>query len=161
MIKEPKRSIGKRLITFISKRGSALFFLFMSCFLVFNFASCSTEKGNPDRFKTGVFEIPAGNGYSKTRVTRIDSLQIEEYDKIISVSNDSIVGEKKIKQIDTLYIEWKNNFFYSLKMKSPKKELDKDILYVQITKITENSYDFSVKIGFSKYLTEGTLTKIK
>ena len=60
-----------------------------------------------------------------------------------------------------MYIEWKNNFFYSLKMKSPKKELDRDILYVQITKITKNSYDFSVKIGFSKYLTEGTLTKIE
>jgi hypothetical protein len=46
-------------------------------------------------------------------------------------------------------------------MKSPKKQLDKDVLYVQINKITDNSYDFSVKIGFSKYVTEGTLTKIQ
>tara|TARA_B110000902_G_scaffold87191_1_gene103592 strand:- start:1544 stop:2029 length:486 start_codon:yes stop_codon:yes gene_type:complete len=161
MKKRSERSIRKVLIRFISEKKSPLFFSFVSCFLLLNFASCSSEKGNPERFKTGVFEIPAGNGYGATRITRIDSFQIEEYDKIISISNDSIVGEKKIKQIDTLYIEWKNNFFYSLKMKSPKKELDRDILYVQITKITKNSYDFSVKIGFSKYLTEGTLTKIE
>jgi hypothetical protein len=161
MVKKEIKSITGSVFPYILKQRKCLFWSFILFCFSLNFASCSPEKGNPDRFKKGVFEIPAGNGYSKTTITRIDSLQIEEYDKIIRISNDSINREERIKHIDTLFIEWKNNFFYSLKMKSPKKELDKDILYVQITKITDNSYDFSVKIGFSKYLTEGTLTKIK
>ncbi|MDX6746161.1 hypothetical protein SHK09_05100 [Polaribacter sp. PL03] len=136
------------------------YFLY-SLFSLLILSSCSSEKGDPDRFKQGVFEIPAGDGYSKTIITRIDSLQIEEYDKIISVSNDSLSEERRIKHVDTLYIKWKNNFFYSLKMKSPKKQLDKDAIYVQITKITDNSYQFSAKIGFSKFLTDGTIYKVK
>ena len=132
-----------------------------SCLFLLVFASCSSEKGDPERFRQGVFEVPAGKGYSKTIITRIDSIQIEEYEKIISISNDSVSGEKRIKRIDTLYIKWKNNFFYSLKMKSPKKQLDKDAIYVQITKITDNSYDFSAKIGFNKFLTDGTVYKVK
>lgn len=132
-----------------------------SLFSLFILSSCTSDKGDPERFRQGVFEVPAGEGYSKTIITRIDSIQIEEYDKIISISNDSVSGEKRIKHIDTLYIEWKNNFFYSLKMKSPKKQLDKDAIYVQITKITEDSYDFSAKIGFSKFLTDGTVYKVK
>jgi hypothetical protein len=129
--------------------------------LLFILSSCTSDKGDPKRFKEGIFEVPAGDGYSKTTITRIDSIQIEEYDKIISISNDSVSREKRIKHIDTLYIKWKNNFFYSLKMKSPKKELDKDVIYVQITKITDDSYDFSAKIGFSKFLTDGTVYKVK
>jgi len=124
--------------------------------------SCQSEiKDNTDRFKKGVFEIPAGEGYSKTIITRKDSIQIEEYEKIIAVSIGSNAGEKRIKHLDTLYIKWKNNFFYSLKMKSPKKELDKDPIYVQITEITDNSYKFKAKIGFSKYATDGTIYKVK
>lgn len=124
--------------------------------------SCKSEiKDNSDQFKQGVFEIPAGDGYSKTIITRKDSIQIEEYEKIVSVSNDSTSGEKRIKHIDTLYIKWKNNFFYTLRMKSPKKELDKDPIFVQITKLKENSYDFSAKIGYSKYKTDGTIYKVK
>ncbi|MFQ3181261.1 MAG: hypothetical protein ACI9Z4_000854 [Polaribacter sp.] len=132
-----------------------------SLFSLFILSSCTSDKGDPERFRQGVFEVPAGKGYSKTIITRIDSIQIEEYDKIISISNDSVSGEKRVKHIDTLYIKWKNNFFYSLKMKSPKKQLDKDAIYVQITKITEDSYDFSAKIGFSKFLTDGTIYKVK
>lgn len=132
-----------------------------SLLLVF-IVSCKSEiKDNSDKFKKGVFEIPAGKGYSKTTITRIDSLQIEEYEKIISISNDSASGIKRIKHIDTLYIKWKNNFFYSLKLKSPKKQLDRDAIYVQITNVSENSYDFSAKIGFSKFKTDGTIYKIK
>jgi len=134
--------------------------LYAVCSL-FIFSACSSEKGDPDRFRKGIFEVPAGKGYSKTIITRIDSIQIEEYDKIISISNDSVSGERRIKRIDTLYIKWKNNFFYSLKMKSPKKQLDKDAIYVQITKITDDSYDFSAKIGFNKFLTEGTVYKVR
>lgn len=126
------------------------------------FYSCKSEiEDNSDQFKQGVFEIPAGDGYGKTIITRKDSLQIEEYEKIVSVSNDSTSGEKRIKHIDTLYIKWKNNFFYTLRMKSPKKELDKDPIFVQITKLKENSYDFSAKIGYSKYKTDGTIYKVK
>lgn len=129
--------------------------------LIFMFSSCNSEKPDAERFKQGVFEIPAGKGYSKTTITRKDSLQIEEYEKIISISNDSVIQEKRVKRIDTLYIKWKSNFFYSLKMKSPKKQLDKDAIYVQITKVTDSSYDFSAKVGFSKFKTDGTLYKIK
>ena len=63
--------------------------------------------------------------------------------------------------IDTLYIKWKNNFFYTLKMKSPKTDLDNDPIFVQINKITENSYDFTAKIGFSEFKQKGTFYKIK
>ncbi|MCL7763504.1 hypothetical protein MPF19_08775 [Polaribacter sp. Z014] len=138
-------------------------FMFFSLLSLFFFlASCQSEiKDNGDRFKKGVFEIPAGKGYSKTTVIRKDSLQIEEYEKIISISNDSITTEKRMKHIDTLYIKWKNNFFYSLKMKSPKKELDKDPIYVQITKVTDSSYNFTAKIGFSKFKQNGTVYKVK
>jgi hypothetical protein len=136
------------------------YFMYALCSLFF-LSACSSKKGNPDRFRQGVFEVPAGKGYSKTIITRIDSIQIEEYEKIISISNDSVSGEQRIKHIDTLYIEWKNNFFYSLKMKSPKKQLDKDAIYVQITKITDDSYEFSAKIGFSKFLTDGTMYTVE
>ena len=124
--------------------------------------SCKSEiNDNSDRFKKGVFEIPAGEGYGKTTITRIDSLQIEEYEKVVSISNDSSSVVKRSKHIDTLYIKWKNNFFYTLKMKSPKKELDKDPIYVQIVKVTDDSYSFSAKIGFSKFKTDGTIYKVK
>ena len=130
--------------------------------IIIALTSCNTEiKDNSDRFKKGIFEIPAGEGYGKTTITRIDSLQIEEYDKVVSISNDSVTTEKKVKHIDTLYIKWKNNFFYTLKMKSPKKKLDKDPIYVQITKVTDNSYSFTAKIGFSKFTTDGTIYKVK
>lgn len=126
------------------------------------FSSCNSNlKDNSDRFRKGVFEIPAGKGYSKTTIVRIDSLQIEEYSKIVSISNDSSRSEKRIKHIDTLYITWKNNFFYTLKMKSPKKEIDKDPIFVQITNISDNSYEFSAKIGFSKFKQDGIVYKIK
>jgi len=145
------------------KLTSYMLLLFLvSCFFFLNLTSCKSEvEDNSDRFKEGMFEIPAGNGYSKTIINRKDSIQIEEYEKIISISNDSVTSEKRVKHIDTLYIKWKNNFFYTLRMKSPKKKLDKDPIFVQITKLKDNSYDFSAKIGFSKYKTDGTIFKVK
>jgi len=131
------------------------------CGLLF-LLSCSSNKDNDaSRFKTGVFEIPAGKGYSKTIVTRIDSLQIEEYTKFTEISTDSGVFKKESTIIDTLFIKWKNNFFYTLKMKSPKTDLDKDPIFVQINKITENSYDFTAKIGFSEFKQKGSFFKVK
>jgi hypothetical protein len=156
-----KRKEAIVIFKIISEKRNTTFFALFSCLFLTILISCSSEKGDPERFRKGVFEVPAGKGYSKTKITRIDSIQIEEYDKIISISNDSVSGEKRIKQIDTLYIKWENNFFYSLKMKTPKKQLDKDAIYVQITKITDDSYDFSAKIGFNKFLTDGTVYKVK
>jgi hypothetical protein len=152
---------NNNLFNFNLQQNRCIKYFGYSLCLLFIISSCTSDKGDPKRFREGIFEVPAGDGYSKTTITRIDSIQIEEYDKIISISNDSVSREKRIKHIDTLYIEWKNNFFYSLKMKSPKKELDKDAIYVQITKITDDSYDFSAKIGFSKFLTDGTVYKVK
>ena len=72
-----------------------------------------------------------------------------------------LFSQKENIIIDTLYIKWKNNFFYTLKMKSPKTDLDKDPIFVQVNKITENSYDFTAKIGFSEFKQKGTFYKIK
>lgn len=123
--------------------------------------SCKPEiEGDPERFRKGNFEIPAGTGYSKTEIQRIDSLHIEKYVKYIEVSTDSGAYIKEVPRIDTLYITWKNNFFYTLKMKSPKSESDKDLIYVQITKVTKDSYDFSAKVGYSNFKQTGTVHKV-
>ena len=121
----------------------------------------SDSKGNPDRFKLGIFEIPAGDSYGKTIITRLDSIQIEEYTKIVSKSNDSLVFSEETKFIDTLYIKWKNNFAYSLRMKNPKTDLDKDPIFIQITKVSDSSYDFTARIGYSNFKQKGTVFKVK
>lgn len=96
-----------------------------------------------DRFKSGTFEIPAGQGYEKTIVIRKDSIQIEKYED----------------RIDTLFISWKNNFNYSLKMLHPKTAIDEDPIHIKITNIKENSYDFEAVIGQSNYVQKGTIIK--
>jgi hypothetical protein len=109
-------------------------------------SSCSSEiKDNSDKFKIGVFEIPAGKGFVKETIIRKDSIQISKH------------GD----EVDTLSIKWKNNFFYTLKYLNPKTELQKDPMYIQINKIEENSYDFTVKIGFSKFKKKATIFKVK
>ncbi|MCD8406043.1 hypothetical protein LNI90_09090 [Tenacibaculum dicentrarchi] len=136
------------------------FFYFLVAFLVI---SCnSTDKqGDPERFKHGNFQIPGSNNYGKTTIVRTDSLQIEEYTKTTSISlADGSVSEKQEKHIDTLFIKWKNNFAYSLRMKSPKNDLDKDPIFVQITKVTDSSYSFTAKIGYSNFKQNGTVYKV-
>lgn len=128
-----------------------------SLLIVFVITGCSDTNSNPDRFKKGVFKIPAGENYSETIITRIDSLQIEKYFKKVTVSTDSSVVEKQIKHIDTLYIKWLSNFSYSLRMKNPKTKLDKDIIFVQINRVRDSSYDFTTKIGYSEFKQQGTL----
>ena len=59
-----------------------------------------TIQGSPDRFKTGVFEVPAVNGMSKSRIIRKDSIQIEKYTKLTEVTTDSGVFVKKEQKID-------------------------------------------------------------
>lgn len=120
--------------------------IFIFIFGILILTSCKSEfKDNSDRFKTGVFEIPAGKDFVKETIIRKDSIQISKY------------GDN----IDTLSIEWKNNFFYTLRYINPKNSLQKDPMYIQINEIREDSYDFTVKIGFSKFSKKGTIYKIK
>lgn len=108
--------------------------------------TCKSEfEDNSDKFKEGVFEIPAGDNFVKETIIRKDSIQISKY------------GDN----IDTLSIKWKNNFFYTLKYINPKNSLQEDPMYIQINKINEDSYDFTVKIGFSKFTKKGTIYKVK
>ncbi|CAL2086757.1 conserved exported hypothetical protein [Tenacibaculum sp. 190524A05c] len=131
---------------------------FLFCVILLSFASCKVEtSGDAERFKQGVFEIPAVNNYSKTVIVRKDSLQIEYYSKKVTISTDSSVVEKEKKEIDTLYITWKNNFAYTLQIKNPKTELEKDPIFVQITKVKDSSYEFTSRIGYSKHKIPGTL----
>ena len=112
----------------------------------FLFLSCNAEiKDNSDRFKKGVFEIPAGKSFVKETIIRKDSIQISKHGN----------------HIDTLSIKWKNNFFYTLRYINPKNDLQKDPMFIQINKLHKNSYDFTVKIGFSKYTNKGTIYKVE
>jgi len=110
--------------------------------IIVGFVSCNKEiKQSANRFKQGVFEIPATNDFVKETIIRKDSIQISKYGN----------------EIDTLSIKWKNNFFYTLRYINPKTDLQKDPMYVQINKVRDSSYDFTVKIGFSKFKQTGTL----
>lgn len=123
------------------------FYFFLNLVLcVFSFTACKSDfKDNSDRFKVGVFEIPSGQDFVKETIIRKDTIQISKY------------GDN----IDTLSIKWKNNFFYTLKYINPKNNLQKDPMFVQINKLKEDSYDFTVKIGFSKFSKKGTIYKVK
>lgn len=132
------------------KNWSKLVKLLISFSLSFMFflsiSSCKSEfQDNSDRFKKGVFEIPAGKNFVKETIIRKDSIQISKYGN----------------HIDTLSIKWKNNFFYTLKYINPKNDLQKDPMFIQINKIHKDSYDFTVKIGFSKFSKKGTIFKVK
>ncbi len=115
----------------------------LSSLILVLFINCTNKELSPDRFKTGNFEIPAEKGYSITHIQRIDSLQIERYEK----------------RVDTLIIHWETPFKYTLKMLHPKTELDKDPIHIKITDIKEKSYDFEATIGKSNYKQKGTLIK--
>ena len=109
------------------------------------FLSCKKNPVSKDafQFRKGTFEIPEGNGYSKTILIRKDSLQIEIYED----------------RTDTLQIEWQNNFKYTLKMLHPKTTLDKSSIHVKITNVEKNRYDFVAKIGYSNFEQKGTVYK--
>lgn len=124
--------------------------LILFCFVVSSFilllSSCKSKfKDNSDRFKEGVFEIPAGDNFVKETIIRNDSIQISKHGN----------------SIDTLSIKWKNNFFYTLKYTNPKTDLQKDPMYIQINKLYDDRYDFTVRIGFSNFSQKGTVYKIK
>ena len=132
------------------------YFVFFLLSLTIFSCQKETEK-SADRFKQGIFEIPATQSFGVTTITRIDSLQIETYTKKSSVFKEGQTIEKQEKHTDTLYIKWKNNFAYTLRMKSPKTDLDKDPIFVQINRVTSDSYDFTAKIGYSKFKQTGTI----
>ena len=152
--------IFKSKLTVFVMLKNLRFLTFLIAVLMFFSCSEVVIKDNNNQFKIGVFEIPAGEGYSKTIITRIDSLQIEEYSKITLISNDSTTKKRTEKRVDTLYIKWKNNFSYTLQMKNPKNSLDKDPIFVRITKVTDFSYNFTAKIGYSKFEQKGTVYKV-
>lgn len=110
------------------------------CTLIF---SCKNDGLDPERFKTGNFEIPAGKGYEKTIIIRQDSLQIEKYEN----------------RIDSLSIFWKDNFNYTLKMLHPKTAIDEEPIHVKITDLKKNAYDFEAVIGHSNFVQKGTIFK--
>ncbi|PCH76070.1 MAG: hypothetical protein COB98_07270 [Flavobacteriaceae bacterium] len=116
---------------------------FLSILFLGIIIACNNKKLSPDRFKTGSFEIPAEKGYSVTHIQRVDSLQIERYEK----------------RVDTLIIHWQTPFKYTLKMLHPKTALDKDLIHVKITDIKKQSYDFEATIGDSNFKQKGTLLK--
>ncbi len=105
--------------------------------------SCKNEPLSPDRFKIGTFEIPEGKGYKKTVIIRRDSIQIEKYED----------------RIDTLTITWKNNFNYTLKMINPKTAIDEEPIYIKITNIEKDSYEFEAVIGHSNFVQKAKLLK--
>ena len=131
------------LIQFVNRKTIWSFLFVLSSLLSI---SCKSKfEDNSDKFKEGVFEIPAGDNFVKEIIIRKDSIQISKYGN----------------NIDTLSIKWKNNFFYTLKYINPKNSLQEDPMYIQINKINEDSYDFTVKIGFSKFTKKGTIYKVK
>jgi hypothetical protein len=126
-------------------RSWKLNFILLTSFFLLFYSCNNTLEDNSDRFKYGVFEIPAGDDFVKETIIRKDTLQISKY------------GDN----VDTLSIKWKNNFFYTLRYINPKNSLQEDPMFVQINKIKKDSYDFTVKIGFSKFSKKGTVYKIK
>ncbi len=126
--------------------------------ILFVLVSCNlSTKDSSERFKYGTFEYSPGKGYKKTIIIRKDSLQIEYNTKTVTISTDSTVVEKEIQTIDTVFIKWKNNFSYNLRIKNPKTDLEKELINVQITKVRDSSYDFKLKRGYSKFTSKGTL----
>ena len=119
------------------KKNALIIIVFIALF------SCKSDELNQDRFKIGTFEIPEGKGYEKTIIIRQDSLQIEKYED----------------RIDSLSIFWKNNFNYTLKMLHPKTAIDEDPIYVKITNLKKDSYEFEAVIGHSNFKQKGTIYK--
>ena len=144
MMNIEQRCKNKEIFTF--KQSKRIILLLSLFTLLFSLNSCKSDfKDNSDRFKEGVFEIPASDDFVKETIIRKDSIQISKYGN----------------NIDTLSIKWKNNFFYTLKYINPKNSLQEDPMFIQINKIREDSYDFTVKIGFSKFSKKGTIYKVK
>lgn len=112
--------------------------------LILGLSSCTDSSlADPKSFRQGEFIIPASENYAQTDIVRVDSFQIETYEG----------------KVDTLVINWINNFKYDIRMLHPKSESDKDVIHVQIKKLREDSYDFVATIGYTNFTQNGTLQK--
>jgi hypothetical protein len=118
-------------------------FFILSCIILFS--SCKRgEKLDVKIFRTGTFEIPATDTYSKTLIKRIDSFQIETYEE----------------KVDTLLIHWKNDFNYTLNMLNLMNGIKEDPIHVQITRLNSDSYEFIAVVGHSNFKQDGKVFKI-
>ena len=55
----------------------------VSCFMFLKLVSCKSEfADNSDRFKEGVFEIPAGDNFVKETIIRKNTIKISKYEKM-------------------------------------------------------------------------------
>ncbi len=113
--------------------------------VILGLSSCEKEQYSVEKFKSGVFEIPATDRYSKTEIIRNDSLQIEYYED----------------RVDSLKIVWLSNFKYDLIPVQIENAPEEEIIHVRIKKIRANEYDFEAKIGISNFTSKATLIKIK
>ncbi|WP_196888041.1 hypothetical protein [Aureivirga sp. CE67] len=114
--------------------------------IAFTAISCGSDKTDTSkRFRTGTFEVPAGENHDKFTFVRKDSLQIENYNGVI----------------DTLVIHWEDDFNYTAKYLHPKKSIEKETFHFRITGVKKDSYTYRFKIGNSNFNQEGTVMKIK
>ncbi|MFD1315905.1 hypothetical protein [Namhaeicola litoreus] len=119
-------------------------FIVLFCAL-FLFFGCKSETTNIDSFKTGKYKTLLKDNEISSIAVRNDSLQIE-------LTN----GVR-----DTFYINWKNDFEYTLLKKHPKSLLDSTPFHVKITGIKNNEYTFKAFFKGSNFKQEGTAIKLE
>lgn len=112
--------------------------------VIISVISCKDKSKNTAKFRVGTFEIPAEKGFEKTTIIRKDSIQIETYQN----------------KTDTLIIKWKDDFNYSLLIKNPKTAIDEDTIFVKITSVKNNSYEYESVIGNSNYVQKEKMIKV-
>ena len=114
--------------------------------VLFSSVSClKNSKGNVDDFKIGSFKTVLENGENVSFAIRKDSLQIESY-----------------KQVqDTFYINWIDQFEYTLLKKNPKTQLDSTPFHVKITSVKKDSYTFKAYYKGSNFKQKGTAFKLE
>lgn len=108
--------------------------------------SClENSKGNVDDFKQGSFKTVLEDGENISFAIRKDSLQIETF--------------KQLK--DTFYINWIDQFEYTLLKKNPKTQLDSTPFHVKITSVKKDSYTFKAYYKGSNFKQKGTAYKLE
>jgi len=108
--------------------------------------SClKNSKGNVDDFKQGSFKTVLEDGENISFAIRKDSLQIETF--------------KQLK--DTFYINWIDQFEYTLLKKNPKTQLDSTPFHVKITSVKKDSYTFKAYYKGSNFKQKGTAYKLE
>ena len=114
----------------------ALFFVTVSC--------VKNNNIHVDDLKYGSFKTTLEDNETVSFATRIDSIQIEDFN-----------GTK-----DTFNINWIDQFEYVLVKKNPKTMLDSTPFYVKITGIKNNTYTFNAYYKGSNFKQKGTAVKL-